>query len=477
MNASLFQTLPDSCVWLNGTSSNVAAWQQLPLVAVFVNGCSVWCLERARAVLAWQRQNPGCIQVVLIHVPRFDYDRDPNAAIELFRAEAIHAPIVLDRDWSLWHHFRLEAWPTVVVFDTHGQENHRLVGYGSRESIWQCFAALGARQHSDLRPDGLRQATRRHHSLLLYPRAIAVTPAHLYITDTGHHRILECTHEGRVVRSFGLGTPGRSDGDREEATFCRPSGLAVDRGVLYVADTGNHAIRRIFLMNGNVDTLCGNGSSGPLCEGQLSSPAAVSLETPLGLAVSENMLYFVTAGDNRLWRYDLDNRMITRCAGNGHLDDRDGFARFAAFAQPVALTGRQQMLYVCDALSSSIRLFQRREEEVQSLIGGELGLWEFGKRDGPRATAQLQYPQGVAHDAQSPYLWIADTGNQCLRTLRLGGGELTTVDLPRPLQAPTGLAVLNGMVWIAETAAHAILRYDIGAQTLHTVELVDPYSV
>ena len=480
MNVPFLQKLPDSCVWLNGTAASVLDQPQQPFVVAFINACSVWCLERVRSVMEWQLHNPGRVQLVLVHVPRFDYDRDPDAVQELLRAEAIETPVILDRDWFLWRRSGMTAWPTVLIFNDQGHETQRFVGTDNSESVWQCLAQLSADQLSRVR---LRSDTRqsqpahRVHSLLSYPRAVVATPAHLYIADTGHHRIIECTHQGRIVRSFGLGTAGRNDGSREEATFCRPCGLVVDRGVVYVADSGNHAIRRIFLMNGQVDTLCGNGSSGPLREGLVSSPSAVSLETPLGLALSENTLYFVTGGDNRVWSYDLDTRRITRCAGNGSIDSRDGFSRFAAFSQPVALAGRQQMLYVCDALGSSIRLFQRRDEQIQSLVGGQRGRWEFGHEDGARMSAQLQYPQGIALDPQSPYLWIADTGNQCLRRLRLGGGDLVTVDLPRPLQAPTGLAVSHGIVWIAETAAQAIMRYDIQARSLQPVELVDPYSV
>src|SRR5690606_1384285 len=113
-----------------------------------------------------------------------------------------------------------------------------------------------------------------------------------------------------------------------------------------------------------------------------------------------------------------------------------------------------QMLYVCDALGSSIRAMQLRGDLVQTLVGQ--GVWAFGDQDGPRASAQLQYPQAIALSPDAPLLWIADTGNGRLRTLRLGGGELSTLELPRRLQGPAGLALGGGAVWIAETDAHAV---------------------
>ncbi len=71
----------------------------------------------------------------------------------------------------------------------------------------------------------------------------------------------------------------------------------------------------------------------------------------------------------------------------------------------------------------------------------------------------------------APLLWIADSGNGRLRTLRLGGGELTTQPLPRRLQGPAGLAVGAGAVWIAETDAHAVLRLDPESGVLSEVPI------
>jgi len=58
-----------------------------------------------------------------------------------------------------------------------------------------------------------------------------------------------------VASWAGSGAPGRADGPLASATFDEPSGLAVARGRIYVADTSNHAIRAIDLAAGQVSTL------------------------------------------------------------------------------------------------------------------------------------------------------------------------------------------------------------------------------
>jgi streptogramin lyase len=97
--------------------------------------------------------------------------------------------------------------------------------------------------------------------------------------------------------------------------------------------------------------------------------------------------------------------------------------------------------------------------------------WQYGDADGARVDARLQHPQALALDPDSPVLWIADSGNDVLRSLRLGGGVVATYPLPQRLHAPSGLAVADGTMWIADTDAHAVLRLDIQNGTLRHVPI------
>jgi sugar lactone lactonase YvrE len=354
------------------------------------------------------------------------------------------------------------------LLDAPGREQQRLVGQGAPGELERALNALcqGApsappRGGSELHPEP-RQALR-------FPQGLAVSTERLYIADSGHHRILECSHGGRILRQFGLGTADFMDGNLAEAAFHRPQALVLERDSLYVADTGNHAVRRINLLTGIVDTLCGNGRPGAPVEGPVAQARQVSLDHPVGLAIADNQLHIAMAGDNRIWSYHLGQRSLQWRAGSGSIDERDGSGHLAAFAQPTALAVVQQVLYVADALGSSIRALQLRGDLVQTLVGQ--GPWRFGSEDGPRAQASLQFPQAIALGADAPLLWIADTGNGRLRTLRLGGGELTTQPLPRRLHGPAGLAVGAGAVWIAETDAHAVLRFDPDSGVLSEVPI------
>lgn len=466
MSAQNLQEFPEFPTWLNARASTLQEHRGRALALAFVNAGSEWCTQRLMELSQWQARNPGWLQLIVVQVPRFDSEREPERSLKLLRQHGVQAPILLDREWETWRRFGVTSWPTVVLLDAQGRERQRLIGLGGEVERELQALCVGQQPPGD---EDLTQQPEHNpepRGMLRFPTGLAASGDRLFIADSGHHRVLECNHAGRVLRQFGLGTADFMDGGLGEAAFRRPRGLALSRESLYVADAGNHALRRINLAGGRVDTLCGNGRSGEPVEGVVGEAGQVALDSPHGVAVAGNELLIAMAGDNRIWGYDLGRGELRWRAGAGALDERDGSGQMAAFAQPTAVVAVQQTLYVCDALGSSIRSMQLRGDLVQTLVGGQ-GPWEFGDADGPRNLARLQFPQAIAMDpAGAPVLWIADSGNGSLRSLRLGGGELTTVKLPRRLRGPAGVAVAAGTVWIAETDAHGILRYDIASGEL-----------
>jgi len=79
------------------------------------------------------------------------------------------------------------------------------------------------------------------------PLDVAVdAQGNVYVADTANHRIRKITPDGAVTTLAGSGTPGNADGPATEARFRGPEEVTVDSaGNVYVADTGNHRIRKI----------------------------------------------------------------------------------------------------------------------------------------------------------------------------------------------------------------------------------------
>lgn len=436
-----------------------------PALLLFGCASSAWTRQRLDDISRLLRRHGDGLQAAALLAPRFDAERDPRSLQQLQSEHALTFPLALDADWVAWQQFGIESWPTLLLLDAEGRERQRVVGAGPVAELAELVQALVA--EAPEAPARQKPASNGKRGLmpelpLSFPTAIVVGAGKLYLADTGHHRILECDLNGRILRQFGSGAYDFLDGGASVAAFRRPQGLTLQRETLFVADTGNHALRRIDLLSGEVGTLCGNGD-GP------SQAGTASIDQPCGLQASSSHLYVAMAGDNRICAYNLSSNVLETVAGSGAYAINDGNGMFAAFAQPTGLALRQDVLYVCDAAGSAIRAVYLRDQRVQTLVGQ--GPYDFGNIDGPRSIARLQWPRAIALDPHDPLLWIADAGNDRICTLRLGGGVVTNHSLPQRLHNPGGIACGDNALWIADTGAHALLRLDGRDGTLRHVPI------
>ncbi len=466
MSAMLAPELNENLHWLNSEPQSIAGQRGRILALVFWNASSVYSQNMIDELARIKAKHPLGLIILGIHLPKFDAEIDDRIVLKAINRQRIAFPVANDRNWITWQHFGITRWPSVALIDSEGVVCDIITGDDNAEALERKIAELidqAASSHS-LVEHPFRPKNPEEKTALSFPSGLAVTDNHLYISDTAHHRVLECTHQGRILREFGTGHPDLNDGPANEAAFNSPRGLCLIRETLYVADTGNHALRRVNLISGEVVTLLGSGKPGQPKEGVSKHSSENSLNMPWGLSGSNDKLYMALAGSNQIWEYELGNARMRFVAGTGDLGIADGPGRNSLFAQPTSVALVQQTLYVVDSATSSVRAIQLQQNMVQTLVGH--GLYEFGDQDGERREARLQYPQNAVLDPNSPVLWIADTYNGSLRKLRLGGGGMTTQQLPHSLNQPSALAVGSGALWIADAGAHEVLRYDL------TTELV-----
>jgi DNA-binding beta-propeller fold protein YncE len=190
-----------------------------------------------------------------------------------------------------------------------------------------------------------------------YGVAVSTTGEEVYITDYGNNLIRKTTNafsEPLNVSTFaGSGIVGATNGTGTAAAFHAPAGIAIDiQGNLYVADYGNNLIRKI-TPAGVVTTLAGGGQ-GTATNG---NGVVASFNQPSGVAVDAAGNVYVADSGNHLIRKITAAGAVSTLAGNGVSGDLDGAGADAEFDSPqgIAVDAKGQNVYVCDYGNNLIR--------------------------------------------------------------------------------------------------------------------------
>lgn len=176
----------------------------------------------------------------------------------------------------------------------------------------------------------------------------------VYVADTGNHVIRAIAPDGVVTTLAGTGTSGLQDGPFAEARFAAPERMHLDGDLLYVADRGAHAIRRLDLLAGTVETVAGTGEEGAFVEGDaLASP----LREPIGVAVGpDGAIWVADSGNHAVHR--VRDGVLEHVAGDGlpTYQGDGGPGRKASLNLPadVAVDAHGDV-YVADMLNSVVR--------------------------------------------------------------------------------------------------------------------------
>ncbi len=447
---------PADLEWVNtGNPPRIAELRGRVIVLWFWTYDSVncWNLVPDLRLLA-ERYHDG-VTVIGVHCPKYPRQRAGESVLAAVNRLGLRHAVAHDCGFRLWRDYAIEAWPSVAVVDAEGRLAAVFAGEGRRDEIDACIAALldEAALH-DLRvfestPPALRPEPRL---ALAFPGKVLADEKFLYVADSGHHRVLECRHDGRVMRVFGSGNAGYGDGASAMACFEDPQGLARHGNALYVADRGSHAVRRIDLESGMVSTVLGTGRPGR------SRPDGVdaltcALNSPLDLAVIGDDVYVAVAGQNQIWRLDLATGLVSMLVGNGDLGLADGTGDAAKLAQPCGLAVAGRDLVVADSEASAVRIVHVDDGRIETLLG--LGLYEFGDATGNREQARLQHPLAVAADKRGT-IYIADSYNDSIKLLRRKTGEVRRMRMQYRLQEVQGLCLAGNLLWIANTNLHEI---------------------
>jgi len=287
------------------------------------------------------------------------------------------------------------------------------------------------------------------------PVGIAADAAgNIYVADKNNHRIRKLTPGGTSSTFAGNGTAGFADGAALAAQFSSPMGVALDAaGNLYVAEQGNHRIRKI-TPAGMVSTVAGNGSQG-FTEGPALS---AQFNSPTGLAINAaGTIYVADAGNHRIRKISTAG-LVTTLAGNGIAGFGDGPPTFAQFNNPTGVVvDAAGIIYVADNYNERIR-----RVTASGVVTTLAGSGTAGYLDADSTSAQFDYPFGIAMDAGGN-IYVSDTYNNRIRKINTAKKVSTVAGASTSgfYDGPSSIAQFNAPLAVAIDPAGNLYVTDV----------------
>jgi sugar lactone lactonase YvrE len=299
------------------------------------------------------------------------------------------------------------------------------------------------------------------------PAGIAVdSNGMIYVADTDNHAIRRITPAGLVSTFAGMpGQSGSGDGVGSAARFFYPYSVAFDgSGNMFVADTGNDTIRKITAA-GTVTTFAGLAGEPGSANG---TGGAARFNNPVATAVDAAGTVYVAENSNHMVRRITSAGVVSNFAGSaGFIGSVDGTGSAARFEDPRALAvDAAGNVYVADSENSTIRRIT--PARVVTTFAGTAG--NYGFEDGVGAAAKLHRPRGLAVTPAGD-LYVMEYNNQALRKVTPARVVTTIAGGPRQYgpQDGTGTAArfynpgatavdANGNVFVADTYNNTIRK-------------------
>ncbi|MDX2128807.1 MAG: thioredoxin-like domain-containing protein [Chloroherpetonaceae bacterium] len=471
------------------------------LLKFWTSGC-INCLHTFDEVDQLRKKFHQDLVVIGVHTGKFTYERSGFLLRNAIQKIGIDFPVVDDFKYQIWESYTIQAWPSFILIAPNGKIIGQCSGEGSYKLLNQILSRaisywVENKKYSPF--DSQNEIQYGFHtnpffsvqkksgeviSGLNYPTGLATDhlKKRLFISDTGNHRILMIEESGVVLNAIGGLDAGFKDGEFSEVKFRKPRGIFFDEAhdCLFIADEGNHAIRRVSLAHRKVDTIAGNGFQSVVKPVQ-GRAEEIGLNSPWDIVKKGGSLIMAMAGSHQLWEFNLDSNSLQLLAGSGREELYDTRAEHAALAQPSSLLFHKDRLLFLDTESSALRSLELNDsadfefkgvKHVKTLIGK--GLFHFGDKDGEFDDALLQHPRGLAQHHE--FVYLSDTYNHKIKRLDLRLRKIETLidntEYDLLMSEPEGIAISFPHLFIADSNHHRILCYNLETKTFRKVELI-----
>lgn len=413
------------------------------------------------------------LDIIIVHSGKYTNENNAETLRQFIIEHDISFPVISDTAFALWSDYNISAWPTNLLIDPEQQVVFKSEGAHFNGEISTIISGYEGNTRIS-GSHGRSEINNFEQGLLVFPKFVeADGEISLFISEYRGHRIVKKDINGIFELAIGSGYAGFEDGTANLAMLHSPTGLAYNMAdsVLYIADTGNDAIRKYDLKNDRVTTVLGNGQRA------LSPPKSISgtnhgLNQPHGLTLMEDELYIAMTGWNQIWKYNTKTGLAEPVTGTGETGFEDGRNHKAKLAEPYDIThDLDGVIYFTDLQSNAIRMLKR--SKTSTLTGS--GIFEFGDIDGRSSEARMSGPAGITF--HNNMLYVTDQFNHKIKAVNPYNGRVETLlgsgnagysngaGAAVAFHLPTGLTVLRDHLYIADTYNHVLRQFDFDGST------------
>jgi DNA-binding beta-propeller fold protein YncE len=243
----------------------------------------------------------------------------------------------------------------------------------------------------------------------------------MYFLEMQNHIVRRVDGTTQIITTVaGTGEKGfgGDDGPATKAQLNQPHSIALDAsGAVYIADIGNHRIRRIDPVTGIIQSIAGNSQRRLPVEGQVARGNPIL--GPRALYIHDNTMWIALREGHSVWRMDLADGTLHRVAGTGKVGftGDGGPAIDATFNGPKGIAlGPDGNLVVADTENHAIRRIDRSSGTIATIAGGGPQNAGGAGDGGPAAQAKLNRPHGICVGPDGA-IYVGDTLNHRVRRI------------------------------------------------------------